>query len=249
MLTIELNTLVEASCFKPTIEPEALVEANSNTQINLDFRVTRDRSHDVRSLIQAPIVRSQLTRIKAYQRSSRALKRRKFFDKEATLTLLVRAEPKPKLLELIKPIKAILVEDAIQEDAPSQLKAIDLELQLLKEYKTYIVVAELPDQKQLILSIQVFKKRFNTNGSIARHKARLVTKGCRQKYSIDYTKTFTPIVQFTIVLFLLIQAIINNFTIDYIDVNIAFLNPILKEEIYIDILDYFQRINLKLKGV
>ena len=64
--TIELNALVEASCFKPTIELEALVEANSNAQINPDFRASRGVARDVGSLIQAPMVRSQPTEIKAY---------------------------------------------------------------------------------------------------------------------------------------------------------------------------------------
>ena len=151
--TVELNAPVEASCFEPTVEPEALVEANSNAQINSDFRATRDRARDVGSLIQAPVVRSQPTGIEAYRRSGRALKRRKFFDEEATLALLVRAEPEPELSEPIEPIEAISVEDAMREDAPSWLEAVDSELQSLKECKTYIVVAELPDQKQSILSI------------------------------------------------------------------------------------------------
>ena len=57
--TVELNAPVVASQAKLTIELEApveaseskLVEANSNAQINLDFRASRSVTHDVRSLI------------------------------------------------------------------------------------------------------------------------------------------------------------------------------------------------------
>ena len=100
----------------------------------------------------------------------------------------------------------------------------------------------------MILNRWVFRKKLNTNTMLARYKARLVVKGFKQVYSIDYTETFAPVVQFTTVLFLLIWATINNFEIDHVDINIAFLNPLLKEEVYIEIPDYFWHIESKPKG-
>jgi hypothetical protein len=76
-------------------------------------------------------------------------------------------------------------------------------------------------------------------GEIVRQKARLVAKGYRQVYRLDYKETFASIVRATTVLFLLIHAATNDLVIDYLDVNTAFLNPPLKEEVYIQIPEFF----------
>ena len=75
-------------------------------------------------------------------------------------------------------------------------------------------------------------------GEITRLKARIVEKGYSQVYRLDYKETFASIVRSTIVLFLLVYAAINNLVIDYLDVNTAFLNPPLKEEVYIETLEF-----------
>ena len=41
----------------------------------------------------------------------------------------------------------------------------------------------------------VFKQKRNANG-LKRFKARLVIKGYKQQYSIDYKKTFAPVAKF-----------------------------------------------------
>jgi hypothetical protein len=79
-------------------------------------------------------------------------------------------------------------------------------------------------------------------GQIARRKARLVVKGYRQVYGLDYTETFAPVVRYTTVKFLLVQAVVRGLEVDHLDVNTAFLNPHLKEEVYIEVLDYFWRV-------
>lgn len=43
----------------------------------------------------------------------------------------------------------------------------------------------------------VSKLKHNFDGSVAKFKARLVAKGYHQEYDIDYTETFSPIVNLT----------------------------------------------------
>ena len=76
-------------------------------------------------------------------------------------------------------------------------------------------------------------------GNIVRQKARLVIKGYRQVYGLDYTETFAPVVRYTTVIFLLIYTISQGLEVDHLDVNTVFLNPYLKEETYMEILEYF----------
>ena len=76
-------------------------------------------------------------------------------------------------------------------------------------------------------------------GNIVRQKARLVIKGYRQVYRIDYTETFASVVRYTTVIFLLIYAVSQGLEVDHLDVNTVFLNPYLKEEMYIEIPEYF----------
>ena len=45
----------------------------------------------------------------------------------------------------------------------------------------------------------IFKVKHRPNGSIERHKVRLVTRGFTQEHGIDYDETFAPVAQMTTV--------------------------------------------------
>ena len=65
-----------------------------------------------------------------------------------------------------------------------------------------------------------------------RFKARLVAKGYAQKYGIDYDEIFLPVVRFSSIRFLLAFAVQHDFLTHQMDVETAFLNGKLDEEIY-----------------
>ena len=72
------------------------------------------------------------------------------------------------------------------------------------------------------------------NGKVDRFKSRLVAKGYSQKYGIDYDETFSPVVRFSSIRTLMAFAAENKIIIHQMDVEIAFLNGELEENIYME---------------
>ena len=78
----------------------------------------------------------------------------------------------------------------------------------------------------------MFELKHDVDDRVERFKARLVAKGYAQKYGIDYDEIFSPVVRFSSIRFLLAFTVQHGFPIHEIDVETAFLNGKLDEEIY-----------------
>lgn len=89
----------------------------------------------------------------------------------------------------------------------------------------------LPPNTKAITSRWVFKTKPGT-GNQPRYKARLVARGFQQTSGVDFLETFAPVVRWETIRLLLAIAVHLNWPIHQLDVLTAFLNGILKEDVY-----------------
>ena len=94
------------------------------------------------------------------------------------------------------------------------------------------ILTTLPPGKNLIGCTWIFKLKMHVSGAIARHKARLVAQGFSQQPGFDFNETFSPVVKPTTIRLILSLAISLGWSITHLDVNNAFLNGELGEDIY-----------------
>lgn len=75
----------------------------------------------------------------------------------------------------------------------------------------------------------VYKKKYKADGSLEKHKARIVAKGYAQKEGVDYTKTFAPTTKWGTSRTLFSLAAQKGWHIHHMDVKTTFLNGDLKD--------------------
>ncbi|KAE8693687.1 hypothetical protein F3Y22_tig00110794pilonHSYRG00085 [Hibiscus syriacus] len=101
----------------------------------------------------------------------------------------------------------------------------------------------LPEDQTVVGCKWLFKVKSNSDGSVQRYKARLVAKGFSQIPGYDFKETFSPVIRFSTFNTILAIAVNNGWTLRHIDINNAFLNGDLLEDVYMQQPSGFEEVN------
>ena len=119
------------------------------------------------------------------------------------------------------------------KEDPKWRAAMQEELAMIDKNQTWKLVKR-PEHKRVIGVKWVFRTKLNADGSINKHKARLVVKGYAQIFGVDFFDTFAPVARQDTIRMLLAIAAQKGWKISHLDVKSAFLNGLLEEEIYVE---------------
>ncbi|CAI7850279.1 unnamed protein product [Closterium sp. NIES-54] len=91
----------------------------------------------------------------------------------------------------------------------------------------------LPSGKKAIGVRYVFHRKTDKEDKVVQHKVRLVAKGYTQEPEKDYDQLFAPVGKLTSGRVLLAEAVVKGWHVQQEDVDHAYLNAVLQEEVYV----------------
>ena len=80
----------------------------------------------------------------------------------------------------------------------------------------------------------VYKTKLHSSGKIDKNKARLVVKGYKQKFGVDYEEIFAHVTHLEIVRLLLSLVTQKGWKVHQMEVKSAFLNGFQEEKVYVE---------------
>ena len=110
-------------------------------------------------------------------------------------------------------------------------KAMEREMESLHSNEVWDLVKPPPNQK-IVGSKWIFKRKVDVDGTVEWYKARLVAQGCTQKFGLDYEETFSPVVRFESIRFVVALGAQHKLQLHQMDVSTAFLHGELTDEVY-----------------
>ena len=93
----------------------------------------------------------------------------------------------------------------------------------------------LPNNAKALPLKWIYTVKKDLKGNIVRYKARLVVQGFLQRFGVDYTDTYSPVAKFVSIRIILALCVQLGLLIHTMDVDTAFLNADLDENIWVKI--------------
>ncbi|KAK0575374.1 hypothetical protein LWI29_038069 [Acer saccharum] len=91
-----------------------------------------------------------------------------------------------------------------------------------------------PKNAHVIGTKWIYRNKYDEDGNIVRNKARLVAQGYSQIEGIDFEETFAPVARLESIRLLLSISCVHKFKLHQMDINSAFLNGFLQEEVFVE---------------
>ena len=130
-------------------------------------------------------------------------------------------------LSQVEPTK---VKEALKDE--SWVEAMHDELLQFQRNDVQTLVPR-PKGEHIIDTKWIFRNKTDEKGNVICNKARLIAQGYSQMEGVDYDETFAPVACMESIRILLALACQLKFKLYQMDVNTAFLNGLLKEDVYV----------------
>ncbi|GJT65460.1 retrovirus-related pol polyprotein from transposon TNT 1-94, partial [Tanacetum coccineum] len=117
-------------------------------------------------------------------------------------------------------------------DDSAWIEAMQEELHQFDRLQVWELV-DKPFGKNVIKLKWLWKNKKDEDQTVIRNKARLVAKGYAQEEGIDFEESFAPVARLEVVWIFIAYAVHKSFPIYHMDMETAFLNGPLKEEVYV----------------
>ncbi|GJZ75087.1 retrovirus-related pol polyprotein from transposon TNT 1-94 [Tanacetum coccineum] len=154
-----------------------------------------------------------------------------FFSPPASITSLVLVEEAPVPVESA----GLPSSTTVDQDAPSPKESHDLEVAHMSNDPYFgIPILETVSKESSLSDVKL-----DELGGILKNKARLVARGYRQKEGINFEESFAPVARLEAIWIFLVFVAHMNMIVYQMDVKTAFLNGILREEVYVSQPDGF----------
>ena len=106
-------------------------------------------------------------------------------------------------------------------------------MQSIRANKTWDLV-ELPKNRHALPCKWVYRLKETFNSTNPKYKDRLVAKGFRQEYGVNFDEIVSPVLKMTTLRFMLSVVATDNLELIQLDVKTTFLHGDLKEELYME---------------
>lgn len=163
-------------------------------------------------------------------------------DQKDTTKLETTEDVEEEKEEIDCNLSEITMREAMEsKDSKEWIEAMKEEYSSLIRNNTWELTRRQPNMK-VIGSKMVLTNKLNQDGTLNRHKARIVAKGYNQIKGIDYNETFSPVCRLSTLRLLVAIVVNNDMHTKQLDIKTAYLNGKLEDNIFMEMPENAEKI-------